>query len=54
MLQLIAEGFSNQEIAERLVVGLSTVKTHVNRIFSKLGATNRKEAVKRAREFNLL
>ncbi len=54
VLKLIAEGFSNQEITERLVVSLSTVKTHINRIFSKLGATSRKEAVARAKALKLL
>jgi LuxR family maltose regulon positive regulatory protein len=54
VLRLIAEGFSNQEIAEHLVVGKSIVKTHVNRIFSKLGATSRKQAIARAQELNLL
>ena len=54
VLRLIAEGLSNQEIAEHLVVGKSTIKTHVNRIFSKLGATSRKQAIARAQELDLL
>ena len=54
VLHLIADGLSNEEIAERLVVGKSTIKTHINRIFSKLGATSRKQAVVRAQELNLL
>ncbi len=54
VLRLIADGLSNQEIAEHLVVGKSTVKTHVNRIFAKLGATSRKQAIARARELGLL
>ena len=54
VLRLIADGLSNQEIAERLVVGKSTVKTHINRIFGKLGATNRKQAVARAQELDLV
>ena len=37
----VAEGLSNQEIAERLYLGLATVKTHVAHLFAKLGVTNR-------------
>jgi ATP/maltotriose-dependent transcriptional regulator MalT len=54
VLQAIAAGLKNQEIADRLVVSLSTVKTHVNNIYSKLGVTNRVQAVERARTLNLL
>jgi NarL family two-component system response regulator LiaR len=44
VLALLAEGLTNAEIAERLVVSLSTVKTHVSSIISKLGAAGRTEA----------
>jgi NarL family two-component system response regulator LiaR len=44
VLTLIVEGLTNAEIAERLVVSLSTVKTHVSSIISKLGASTRTEA----------
>lgn len=54
VLRQIAEGLSNGEIAARLVVALSTVKTHINNIYSKLGVETRIQAVKRARELNLL
>jgi LuxR family transcriptional regulator, maltose regulon positive regulatory protein len=54
VLQLIAEGLSNQEIAERLIVTVNTVKTHINNIFGKLNVTSRTQAIARAREFNLL
>ncbi len=54
VLRLIAAGLSNQEIAARLVVGLSTVKKHVNHIYAKLGATSRTQALVRARELGWL
>lgn len=54
VLQLVAEGLSNQQIAERLVLSLHTVKLHVKHLLTKLGATNRTQAVARARAFHLL
>jgi LuxR family transcriptional regulator, maltose regulon positive regulatory protein len=54
VLHLIASGDSNYEIAEQLVVAVSTVKRHVSNIFSKLEATNRTQAVARARDFGIL
>ncbi len=54
VLQLIAQGDSNQEIARRLVVSLATVKTHVNHVFAKLGAESRMQVVARARAVGLL
>ena len=44
VLRLIAEGLNNEEISDLLVVGLSTVKTHVNHIFRKLGVSDRTQA----------
>jgi len=54
VLRLIAAGCDNPEIGRRLFVAPSTVKTHVNRIFGKLGVVSRTQAVARARELELL
>ncbi len=54
VLQLIAHGLSNQAISARLVVALTTVKGHNQRIFDKLQVRSRTEAIARARELGLL
>ena len=54
ILELIALGLSNREIAEKLFVSESTVKTHSSRVFDKLGARRRTEAVQLGKEFGLL
>ena len=53
VLRLICQGFSNQEICERLYLALDTVKGHNRRIFEKLQVHRRTEAIARARELNL-
>lgn len=54
VLQLIAEGLSNQEIAQRLFLSLSTVKWHTSNIYGKLGVKNRTQAVAKARSLGIL
>jgi LuxR family maltose regulon positive regulatory protein len=54
ILSLIATGRSNREIADILVITVSTVKTHINRLYSKLGAQRRTQAILIAREQGLL
>jgi non-specific serine/threonine protein kinase len=54
VLSLIAAGFSNREIADRLVLAVSTVKWHINNLFAKLGVRSRTQAVAHARELGLL
>jgi LuxR family maltose regulon positive regulatory protein len=54
VLQLIAQGCSNQEISEQLFISLHTVKTHASHINSKLGVERRTQAVARAQEMGLL
>ena len=54
VLQLLARGESNLEIAQELVVVVDTVKRHVSHIFSKLGVHNRVQAVRQAQELGLL
>lgn len=54
ILRLIATGRSNQEIAEILVIAVSTVKSHINNLYGKLGTNRRTEALAIAREKGLL
>ena len=54
ILALIAEGLSNKEIGERLFVSENTVKTHASRLFEKLGARRRTEAVQMAKASRLI
>jgi DNA-binding CsgD family transcriptional regulator len=54
ILGLIAQGLSTREIAERLFVSENTVKTHSSRVFMKLGAKRRTQAVHLAKEAGLI
>lgn len=54
VLELIAKGLSNQEIADKLHISLHTVKTHARRINAKLEVKSRTQAIVRARELGLL
>jgi LuxR family maltose regulon positive regulatory protein len=54
VLRLIASGKSNAEVAQALVIALSTVKTHTNSIFGKLQVTSRTQAIALARDLQLL
>jgi DNA-binding NarL/FixJ family response regulator len=54
VLEEIAAGRSNKEIAARLNVSPNTVKTHAARLFEKLGAKRRTDAVKKARELGIV
>ncbi|MBI1224368.1 MAG: DNA-binding response regulator [Bacteroidetes bacterium] len=54
VLCLIAEGHSNQEIADQLFLSLNTVKSHSSNLFSKLDVKRRTQAIQRAKELGLL
>ena len=54
ILGLLAQGHSNQEIAAKLFVSLSTVKTHIQNLFEKLDVKRRIQAVEKARSLNLI
>jgi DNA-binding CsgD family transcriptional regulator len=54
VLELLAAGNSNKEIARRLAVSPNTVKTHIAKLFEKLGAKRRTEAILRARELGVI
>lgn len=54
VLELIAQGLSNREIAEKLFLSPHTVKSHSSSLFVKLSARRRTEAIKRAKEMGLL
>jgi DNA-binding CsgD family transcriptional regulator len=54
ILELIASGLSNKEIAERIFVSENTVKTHLSRLFEKLNARRRTQAVQLGKELGIL
>ena len=54
VLQLMAEGLSNQEISERLFVSVSTVKTHTTRLFEKLDVKRRTQAIEKGKRLSLI
>jgi DNA-binding CsgD family transcriptional regulator len=54
VLQLMAEGLSNQEIAERLFVSLNTIKTHSSNLFVKMEVERRTQAVEKAKRLSLI
>jgi len=53
VLRLVADGLSNREIADKLVVTVTTVKKHVSNIFGKLDVTSRTQAIARASDLKL-
>lgn len=54
VLELMAKGLSNQEIADKLFVSLNTVKTHSSNLFLKLEVSRRTQAVQKAKELQLI
>jgi LuxR family maltose regulon positive regulatory protein len=54
ILEWMAEGFKNKEIAQKASISLSTVKTHVHRILAKLNVPNRTQAIIRIKEMNIM
>ncbi len=54
VLGLIAQGMSNKEIAERLFVSISTIKTHTSNLFIKLDVSRRTQALQKAKELQII
>jgi NarL family two-component system response regulator LiaR len=54
VLQLMAEGLSNQEIAKKLFVSLNTIKTHSSKIFEKMDVQRRTQAIEKAKRLGLI
>lgn len=54
VLDLMAKGLSNQEIADKLFVSLNTIKTHTSNLFLKLEAKRRTQAIQKAKALNLI
>ncbi|NOT77277.1 MAG: winged helix-turn-helix transcriptional regulator [Cyclobacteriaceae bacterium] len=54
VLELISQGLSNQEIADKLFVSVSTIKSHLSNLFQKLDVSRRTQAIQRAKELRLI
>ena len=54
VLQLLAQGLSNQEIADKLFVSLNTSKTHISKIYQKMNVKRRTQAIQKARDYALI
>ncbi|HOO10602.1 MAG TPA: response regulator transcription factor, partial [Cyclobacteriaceae bacterium] len=54
VLELMAQGLANQEIADKLFVSINTVKTHSSNLFSKLEVGRRTQAIKKAKGLGLI
>lgn len=54
VLELMVQGLSNQEIADKLFVSVNTIKTHSSNLFQKLGVSRRTQAIQRAKELRLI
>jgi len=54
VLELIAQGLSNQQIADTLFVSLNTIKTHTSNLFLKLNVSRRTQAIQKGKEFRLI
>jgi DNA-binding CsgD family transcriptional regulator len=54
VLELVAAGLSNKEIAGKLYVSINTVKTHLQKVFEKLGVNRRTQAVEKAKSLHLI
>lgn len=54
ILELIAKGYSNQQIADQLFLALPTIKTHTSNLYSKLGVQSRTQAIRKAQSLNLI
>jgi ATP/maltotriose-dependent transcriptional regulator MalT len=53
VLQLLTKGFSNSDIAEKLFLSLSTVKTHVSNLFMKMDVKSRTQAIEKAKRLKI-
>ena len=54
VLELLAQGLSNQEVADKLFVSLNTIKTHISSIYNKLNVKRRTQAIQKARSLTII